>query len=268
MSADPPSYEPYKVFDYSGNFDANDVGLDEWVEFTDNTMVSMDDAALSCPAIHARMERIQGSDCLATMVLHHDVEHRNVRLAAPTLTPDDTLRATMVLRESSPGRVRWNGAFARARARARTGRSRQFLTFPFPFFFDCLLEDVWSEMGTAPCMSKFGTDTSRQCRAQTSDLYLRNLHGTLHHWSNLSTSTLIFSLPFATMVIGIIILLRRRRVLKPFVRQPCGTQTPQRRGNLQHVRQVQILSAKPDFGYLSILLTLFGAFVKFACRYP
>ena len=49
MSADPPSYEPYKVFDYSANFDANDDGLDEWVEFTDNTMVSMDDAAFSCP---------------------------------------------------------------------------------------------------------------------------------------------------------------------------------------------------------------------------
>ena len=46
MSADPPSYEPYKVFDYSANFDANDDDLDDWVEFTDNTLVSMDDAAL------------------------------------------------------------------------------------------------------------------------------------------------------------------------------------------------------------------------------
>ena len=44
MSADPPSYEPYKVFDYSANFDANHDGLDDWVELTDK-----DDAAFSCP---------------------------------------------------------------------------------------------------------------------------------------------------------------------------------------------------------------------------
>jgi hypothetical protein len=38
----------------------------------------MDDAALSCPAFHARMESIQASDCLAIIVLHHDVDHQNV----------------------------------------------------------------------------------------------------------------------------------------------------------------------------------------------
>jgi hypothetical protein len=99
MSADPPSYEPYKVFDYSANFDADDDGLDEWVEFTDNTMVSMGDAALSCPAIHARIERIQGSDCLAIMVLHHDVEHRNVvnllKLCEDAQCPDCVLQKVM-----------------------------------------------------------------------------------------------------------------------------------------------------------------------------
>jgi hypothetical protein len=62
MSADPPSYKPYKVYDYSENFDANDDGLDDCVEFTDNTTVNMDDAPLSCPSFHARVERIQASD--------------------------------------------------------------------------------------------------------------------------------------------------------------------------------------------------------------
>jgi hypothetical protein len=50
MSADPPSYEPYAVFDYSANVDevAED---DERVEWDDNscTVGLLDDVAISCP---------------------------------------------------------------------------------------------------------------------------------------------------------------------------------------------------------------------------
>ena len=49
MCADPPSYEPYEVFDYSTHFDADDDGIDSWFELNDNTLVSMDDVAISCP---------------------------------------------------------------------------------------------------------------------------------------------------------------------------------------------------------------------------
>ena len=79
MSADPPSYEPYEVFDYSTNVDADDDdGIDNWVELTDNTLVRMDDVAISCPVFHAGMERIQASERHAIMALRHDVEHRNI----------------------------------------------------------------------------------------------------------------------------------------------------------------------------------------------
>ena len=80
MSSDPPSYEPYEVFeDFAAHFDADDDGIDNRVALTDNTCwVSMQDVAISCPVFHARMERIQASQRHAIMVLHHDVEHRNI----------------------------------------------------------------------------------------------------------------------------------------------------------------------------------------------
>jgi hypothetical protein len=83
MSADPPSYEPYSVFDYSGNVDADDDFLDDEMvgEWDDNncTAVGMlDDVAVSCPVFHAMMERNLASERHAIMVLHHDVEHRNI----------------------------------------------------------------------------------------------------------------------------------------------------------------------------------------------
>ena len=77
MSADPASHEPYKVFDYSANFDADD-GIDESVELYDNSTEGIDDVAISCPVFHAMMERIQANQRHAIMVLRHDVEHRNI----------------------------------------------------------------------------------------------------------------------------------------------------------------------------------------------
>ena len=73
MSADPASYDPYDVFDYSDNFDADD-GIKERFEST----VGIDDVAISCPVFHAMMERIQANERHAIMVLHHDVEHKNI----------------------------------------------------------------------------------------------------------------------------------------------------------------------------------------------
>ena len=35
MSSDPPSYEPYEVFDYATPFDANDDGIDDRVALTE-----------------------------------------------------------------------------------------------------------------------------------------------------------------------------------------------------------------------------------------
>jgi len=55
MSADPPSYEPYAVFDYSANVDDvaedDDFMDDERVEWDDNscTVGLLDDVAISCP---------------------------------------------------------------------------------------------------------------------------------------------------------------------------------------------------------------------------
>ena len=82
MSADPPSYEPYAVFDYSANVDADDDFMDddERVEWDDNSCTAglLDDVAVSCPVFHAMMERIGATERHAIMVLHHDVEHRNI----------------------------------------------------------------------------------------------------------------------------------------------------------------------------------------------
>jgi hypothetical protein len=81
MSADPPSYEPYEVFDYSANFDADEDFIDEMVEWNGNncrTVGMLDDVAISCPVFHAMMERIEATERHALMVLHHDVEHRNI----------------------------------------------------------------------------------------------------------------------------------------------------------------------------------------------
>ena len=82
MSADPPSYEPYAVFDFSANVDADDDFMDddERVEWDDNSSTAglLDDVAISCPVFHAMMERIGATERHAIMVLHHDVEHRNI----------------------------------------------------------------------------------------------------------------------------------------------------------------------------------------------
>ena len=77
MSADPPTYEPYEVFDYSENFDAADDGIEE-ERFELNNACAVrslyDDVAISCPVFHAMMERIQSSERHAVMVLRHDKE--------------------------------------------------------------------------------------------------------------------------------------------------------------------------------------------------
>ncbi|KAI2491812.1 hypothetical protein MHU86_22751 [Fragilaria crotonensis] len=83
MSADPPSYEPYEVFDYSAttcNFDADDGIHEQEVEMNQNlsTRTGIGDIAISCPVFHAMMERLQAGDRHAIMVLHHDIEHRNI----------------------------------------------------------------------------------------------------------------------------------------------------------------------------------------------
>ena len=79
MCADPPSYEPYKGFEYAADFDADDEGVDERDELHDNPTVDIvDDVAISGPVFHAMMERIQASKHHAIMVLHHDPEHRNI----------------------------------------------------------------------------------------------------------------------------------------------------------------------------------------------
>ncbi len=80
MSADPPSYEQYKVFDYSAKVDADNDSMDERVEWDDNncTLGSMlDDVTILCPVFHAMMECIEATERHAGMVLHYDVEHRS-----------------------------------------------------------------------------------------------------------------------------------------------------------------------------------------------
>ena len=62
MNADPPSYEPYEVFGYFENFDADDDGIDDKAELNNNPLVSIDDVAISCPVFHAMMERILSSE--------------------------------------------------------------------------------------------------------------------------------------------------------------------------------------------------------------
>ncbi len=80
MSADPPSYESYEVFDYSANVDADDDFMDETVEWDDSncTVAMQDNVTISCPVFHAKMERIEAMERHAIMVLYHDVEHRNI----------------------------------------------------------------------------------------------------------------------------------------------------------------------------------------------
>jgi hypothetical protein len=73
MSAIPVSYDPYEVFDYCANYDA-DNGIDERVELNENTSVGKDDVAISCPVFHVMMECIQANQCHAITVLCHDLE--------------------------------------------------------------------------------------------------------------------------------------------------------------------------------------------------
>ena len=98
MNADPPSYEPYKVFDYSENFDADDDGIDDEAELNNNPLVSIvDDVAISCPVFHAMMEpRILSSkERHAIMVLRHDVKHWN-NVNPPKLLEDPQCPDTML----------------------------------------------------------------------------------------------------------------------------------------------------------------------------
>ena len=80
MSAKAPLYEPYELFDYSARNE--DADGDDCVELDDDGCYPNarmpDDVAVSCPVFHAMMERIQATERHAIMVLHHDVEHRNV----------------------------------------------------------------------------------------------------------------------------------------------------------------------------------------------
>ena len=65
----PVSYNPYKVFDYSVNYDADD-GINERVELNKNTSVGKEVFLFnSC---------IQADQRHAITALHHDVEHRNI----------------------------------------------------------------------------------------------------------------------------------------------------------------------------------------------
>jgi hypothetical protein len=98
MSANPVSYDPYEVFDYSANFDA-DNGIDESVELNDKASAGKDNVAVSCPVFHAMMERIQANQRHAIMVLHHDVEHRNIvnllKIFEDAPCPDNMLQSIL-----------------------------------------------------------------------------------------------------------------------------------------------------------------------------
>ena len=64
MGSDPPSYEPYQVFDHStaATFDAaDDYDINnEGVQLNDNSTVHVQTGvAVCCPVFHAMMERIQ-----------------------------------------------------------------------------------------------------------------------------------------------------------------------------------------------------------------
>ena len=78
MGADPPSYEPYEVFDDSATFDEDDGIYEREVEMNHNSTSGIGDFAKSCQVFYALIERLQAGDCLAIMVWHHDVEHRNI----------------------------------------------------------------------------------------------------------------------------------------------------------------------------------------------
>ena len=97
MNADPPSFEPYKVFDYSENFDhAEDDGIDDKAELNNNTLVATYDVAISCPVFHDMMERILSGERHTIMVLRHDVKHQNIinllRLLEDAQCPDYMLQ--------------------------------------------------------------------------------------------------------------------------------------------------------------------------------
>ena len=77
MSADPPSYAAYEVFNYSANHDEVD-GIDEQIEMSDNSPRGIGNVAVCCPVFHAKMKCIQAGDCQEIMALHHDVEHQNI----------------------------------------------------------------------------------------------------------------------------------------------------------------------------------------------
>ena len=83
MGSDPPSYEPYQVFDHStaATFDAaDDYDINnEGVQLNDNSTVHVQTGvAVCCPVFHAMMERIQARKRMAIKVLHHNIEHRNI----------------------------------------------------------------------------------------------------------------------------------------------------------------------------------------------
>ena len=67
MSADPPSYEPYAVFDFSADVNVEGDFIDDEMvcEWDDNSCVAigmLDDVAISCPVFYAMMERIVTSE--------------------------------------------------------------------------------------------------------------------------------------------------------------------------------------------------------------
>jgi hypothetical protein len=80
MCADPPSYKPYEVFDYSANFDTDEDFIDEMVELNGDACSNvgmLDDVAISCPDFHLMRERIDAAKRHTLMVLHHNVGPSN-----------------------------------------------------------------------------------------------------------------------------------------------------------------------------------------------
>ncbi len=74
------SYKPYKVFDYSANFDADKDFIDEMVKLNGDTCSNvgmLDDVAISCPDCNLMGERINAAKRHALMVLHRNFEPSN-----------------------------------------------------------------------------------------------------------------------------------------------------------------------------------------------
>jgi hypothetical protein len=134
MSADPPSYQPYTVFDSSENVDADNDFLDEErVEWNDNscTVGLLDDVAISCPVFHAMMERIGDREHNAIMVLHHDVEHQNIvnlfkLLEDAQSCPDYMLQKVLERAYTRPLR---NQFLSRSQTQLPTMRSKTWILF-------------------------------------------------------------------------------------------------------------------------------------------